>query len=72
VIDHPVTFLRLSCPVKKAIDIEIHVEYSLFHRRLLFGNDWNLGFVEINPLSPRQDRKEADLLAKREGIMFAN
>ena len=31
----------------------------------------NLGFVEINPLPPRQDRKEADLLAKREGILFA-
>jgi hypothetical protein len=31
----------------------------------------NLGFVEVNPLPPRQDRKEADLLAKREGVLFA-
>jgi|CXWL01.1.fsa_nt_gi hypothetical protein len=31
----------------------------------------NLGFVEITPLPPRQDRKEADLLAKRKGDLFA-
>lgn len=28
----------------------------------------NLGFVAITPLPPRQDRKEADLLAKRQVI----
>ncbi len=31
----------------------------------------NLGFVAITPLPPRQDRKEADLLAKRQGDLFA-
>lgn len=31
----------------------------------------NLGFVEITPLPPRQDRKEADLLAKRQDDLFA-
>lgn len=31
----------------------------------------NLGFVEITPLPPRQDRKEADLLARRQGDLFA-
>ena len=31
----------------------------------------NLDFVEITPLPPRQDRKETDLLAKRQGDLFA-
>lgn len=31
----------------------------------------NLGFVEITLLPPRQDRKESDLLAKRQGYLFA-
>lgn len=31
----------------------------------------NLGFVEITPLPPRQNRKEADLLTKRQDDLFA-
>lgn len=31
----------------------------------------NLGFIGITPLPPRQDRKEADLLAKRQDDLFA-
>jgi hypothetical protein len=31
----------------------------------------NLGFIDITPLPPRQDRKEADLLAKRQDDLFA-
>lgn len=31
----------------------------------------NLGFTDITPLPPRQDRKEADLLARRNGELIA-